>query len=268
MRIQGLREMVVQSKCRLGLWLLSFIIATLACSANAQSGLEDPARRKWLECDVDWISSEATVGPNFSVRVSFHGAPVAGPRISLRKDGKVGATERTNSQGIARFRAVSPGTYRTYSPDGLLFPSSSLEIEVKAGQTSAETVEIDWPDRFIAVRNPHGRFQVSEELDSPELPLRNASVELHDLRTGRLLESVFTDANGDYEFATKDSGIYALRLTLPKKGKADPDHRDLAIELDPVAKEGSIPEMKVAQSDCSGVQLFQRSQEDDTWEEH
>jgi hypothetical protein len=33
---------------------------------------------------------------------------------------------------------------------------------------------------------------------------------------------------------------------------------DLAVELDPAAQESTIPELKVNQSDCAGVQLFRK----------
>jgi hypothetical protein len=53
---------------------------------------------------------------------------------------------------------------------------------------------------------------------------------------------------------------------LPKKEQAGFENRDLAVELDPSAKEYSILEMKVVQSDCYGVQLLRRSPTDDLWE--
>ena len=241
------------------LWRLAAVVTFLACAAGAQSQTDGQTLRKWLDCDVSWIFSDATVGPDFLLKVSFHGTPVAGHRISLRKDREVVATARTNSQGNARFHAVPPGSYHADSPDGVLFPSGNLEIEVKAGRTPSEKVEVEWPASSIAVRNLRGRFGVSEQLDSPELPLRNASVELRDLRSARFIESALTDANGDFEFITKDSGLYALRLTLMKQGELGFEYRDLAIELDPAAKEPAIPEMKAIRSNCAGVQLFREN---------
>jgi hypothetical protein len=74
----------------------------------------------------------------------------------------------------------------------------------------------------------------------------------------RLIESVQTDDNGSYEFSTAEPGLFVLRVKLPARGKIESGKDDLAVELDPAAKEVSIPEMKVLQSECSGVQLFRR----------
>jgi hypothetical protein len=117
----------------------------------------------------------------------------------------------------------------------------------------------------IATRSLLGKFTVSEQLNSPEIPLRNALIELRDVYSAKLLETVSTDANGDYQFSTTDPGVYALRLVLPKKWRAGFENRDLAVELDPSADEYSIPEIKVFQSDCKGVELFRRSPTEDHW---
>jgi hypothetical protein len=196
----------------------------------------------------------------------FRGAPVGGTRISLNKVGKVVATARTNQQGVARFDVIPPGTYDSESPDGLLFPSGRLVIKVEAGHASGERVTLHWPNYSVAYRLLRGRFTIAEQPNDPGTPLRNAVVELRDVYTARLIESGSTDANGDYEFATTDPGLYALRLVLPKKGQAGLESRDLAIELDATAKDYSIPEMKVVQSDCYGIQLLRRSTTEDLWE--
>lgn len=210
--------------------------------------------------------TEETVGPSFSLKVSFHGTPVAGTRITLNKGRKALATARTNRGGFARFERIAPGKYDAESPDGLLFPSGRLVIEIKADHSAGEKLTLHWPSDSVAYRVLRGRFTISEELNDPEIPLRSTVVELRDVYTARLIESGSTDANGDYEFATTDPGLYALRLVLPKKGQAGFENRDLAVELDPSAKEYSIPEMKVVQSDCYGVQLFRRSKTEDHWE--
>jgi hypothetical protein len=218
------------------------------------------------------MMSDATVGSDFSVNVSFHGKPITRARVVLYKEISasgtgVVATARTDSRGTARFRAIPSGSYYPDSPDGLLFRSDSLLIKVEAGHDSSEKAEVEWPSNPIAVRNLQGRFNIAEEVNGSELPLRNTGLKLLDVYTAMLIESVQTDANGDFEFTTKDPGIYALRLTLPLKGEPGSEDRDLAIELDPAAKEGSIPEMTVVQSDCAGVQLLRRSETGDGWEE-
>jgi hypothetical protein len=246
-----------------------FTLTTFTCFALGQSQEISEPHRKWLECDLDWIFSKFSVGSHFVLKVSFHGTPVIGARIVLKEHsgGGVLATVKTDYRGMARFDAIPKGSYLLDSVDGLLFPSDGLIITVQAGRVASDKIAVDWPDDAIAVQNLRGRFSVSpEEADNVDIPLRNANIELRDLRTSRLIESAQTDANGEYEFATKDSGLYALRLTLPNNDGAGSDYHDLAIELDPTAKEIAIPEMKAVQSDCNGLQLFQRSEKDDTWE--
>jgi hypothetical protein len=245
---------------------LFILLAILGSVARAQEFDHEFDRM----CVFDFLYSQATVGPDFSLKISFHEAPVAGSRISLMKDERAVATAKTDSHGIARFTAIPAGKYYANSPDGLLFPSGSLEIEVKAENAAgkkAEKFELDWPNHSIAVRYLRGRFDVAEEAGGPQIPLRNALVELRDVRTARLIEYVQTDANGDYEFATNDPGIYALRLTLPKKKEAGSESRDLAVEIDPAAVEGSIPELEAVQSDCDGRELLQRSDTGEGWVE-
>jgi hypothetical protein len=131
-------------------------------------------------------------------------------------------------------------------------------IKVKAGQASGQRVTLDWPDHSIAVRNLRGRFSFSEKPDAPGLPLRAADVELRDIYTSRLIESAYTDANGDFELATKDPGIYAVRLLLPKKNGEEVEKRDLAVELDPAAKEFSFPELRVRKCDCPAFNCYEQ----------
>ena len=241
-----------------------FLLILGTASAQGQE-LAEP-HKKWLLCDVDWMFTEETVGPSFSLKTSFHGTPVARARITLNKDGKVAATATTNKKGVAHFVSVPRGKYDPESPDGLLFPSGRLVIEVKPKHASGERVSLDWPNSSRAYRLLRGRFTTSEDVNDHEIPMRNILVELRDVYTARLIESGYTDANGDYQFSTNDPGLYALRLVLPKKGQSGFENRDLAVELNPSAKEYSMPEMKVVQSDCYGVQLLRRSSTDDLWE--
>lgn len=230
--------------------------------------MQEPAEpyKKWLDCVFVWPFTKEAVGPSLLLKASFHGTPVVGARITLNKDGKVAATATTNEKGVARFVSIPPGNYEPGAPDGLLFPSGSLVIEVEAERVSGEKLSLDWPSLSLAFRFLRGRFTTSGEVGDTAIPLRNTVVELRDVYTARLIESTSTDANGDYQFSTNDPGLYALRLVLPKKGQAGFENRDLAIELDPSAKENSIPEMKVVQSDCDGVELLRKSARDDVWE--
>jgi hypothetical protein len=247
---------------------LAVAVAILCCCSFAQDqdSNDTHPKRKWLECDVDWIFSDETVGPGFSLQLSFHGSPIAGVSISLSGSESAVFTAKTNSHGVAHFSAIPPGKYHPSSPGGLLFPSGSLVIEAKADHASGQKLKLDWPGYSVTTRDLRGKFTASQELSDPAIPLRNAPVELLDPYTSKLVESGHTDVNGDYEFATRIPGVYALRLKVGKKDESGSETHDLPVELDPGAKEYSIPEMKAVHSDCNGLQLLRKSETEDRWE--
>ncbi len=247
---------------------LAVAIAVLCGCSLAQDldSSEERPKRQWLECDVDWMFSQETVGPAFSLQVSFHGSPIPGVPISLDKSKGGAFTARTNSHGVAHFGAIPPGRYDPSSPNGLLFPSGSLVIEVKADHASHEKLKLDWPGYSIPTQNLRGKFTTSKELSNPAIPLRNAPLELLDPYTSKLIESGYTDINGDYEFATRTPGVYALRLSVAKRDGSSAETHDLPVELEPGAREFSIPEMKAVHSDCNGLQLLRKSETEDLWE--
>jgi len=253
-------------------WRFGLLVAVLACGAYAQKQELSKPYRKWLECDVVWPFSVEGVGPDFSMNVSFKEAPVAWARIALvRGDGEVVAIAETDSNGTAEFSAIVPGSYTPRAEDGLLFPDNEF-IDVKASHRSGEEIKVFWPGMTVAVRALHGRLTTSKEVSDEGLPWRDGNVELLDLHTGRLIESTHTDGDGSYEFTTVQPGLYVFRATMPenKKGNTSESH-DLAVELDPSAKEAAMPEMKVLQSECAGVQLYRKTGIDlagkDIWEQ-
>ena len=98
----------------------------------------------------------------------------------------------------------------------------------------------------------------AEETDL-NLPLRLATVKLVDLRSSRVVETQRTIDDGSYEFSTIEPGLYVIRITpRVNEKKTKSLSGDLAVELDPAARESTIPELKVAQSDCAGVQLLRK----------
>ena len=206
------------------------------------------------------------------MKLSFRKSPVQGVRVVLTSggtmrsgpdDGRVVATAKADSRGIAHFFAVPAGAYMASVQDGLLF--SEPEVKVLDSEKSGQEFALDWPVEAIPVRALRGRLTMSEELSEEPTPLQEASVELLDLRTSRLIEASQTNENGSYEFSTVTPGLYVLRVNRPAKGKIESGKRDLAVELDPAAREVAIPEMKVLQSECAGVQLFQKIGND--WEQ-
>ncbi len=204
----------------------SAFLVVLIGTAHAQEPKLAEPYTKWLECDVDWIFTEEVVGPSFSLKILFHGTPVAGTRITLNKDGKAAATATTNQHGIAYFVSIPPGKYDPESPDGLLFPSGRLVIEVQAKHPFGQKVSLNWPNYSLAYRFLRGRFTISDQVNDPGIPLRKALIELRDVYTAKVIESGSTDANGDYQFSTTNPRLYALRLVLPKKGQAGFENRE------------------------------------------
>ena len=249
------------------LWLALFLSA-LGCGVVAQPQQVPEPSYEWLRCDADWIFSDEEVGSNFSIQISFHEAPVAGARIELERAGKVMAGARTDSRGVAHFTSMPPGEYWPRATDGLGFPIGSKEIKVVLNHRAVENVKLNWPAHSISVRGVRGRLTTSEQLDDPDAPMQSQRVDLLDLRTAQLIESVQTNANGEYEFKTVEPGLYTLRVTLLKKDEQGSESHDLAVEIDPAALDYALPEMKVVQSDCNGVHFYRRSNRADwTWEQ-
>jgi hypothetical protein len=249
-------------------------VLILGISSFAQEeGSNAHPKRRWLECDVSWLFTHHDVGSDFSLKVSFHQAPLSGLRVALARGGMLVdqgqpsglvATAVTDSSGTARFSAVPAGKYTPVERDGLLFPDD--EIEVHADADLNGEIGIEWPLNSRPVRTLHGTLLTTVEGSSSDRPLQSAAVMLMDLRSSRVLETQHTIADGSYEFSTTEPGLYVVRVTPPAKDKkTKPQSRDIAIELDPAAQESAIPDMKVQQSDCNGVQLLRRVATD-RWE--
>jgi hypothetical protein len=235
--------------------------------AQDQDANDAQAKPKWLLCDVDWIFTPYDVESNFSVKLSFHQAPLPGMRVVLDPSGELtNASEHkrapviatTDVAGTAQFFAVPPGKYSVGAKDGLWFPSN--ELTVHADGAFDKGIEIEWPLDPLPVRTPRGRLITQAEETDLERPLQPATVELVDLRSSRVVETQHTIEDGSYEFSKIEPGLYVVRVIPPAKRKnAKPKSGDLAIELDPSANESTIPEMKVEQSECAGVQLLRRA---------
>jgi hypothetical protein len=234
--------------------------------AQDQGANDAHPKRTWLECGVDWIFTHRDVGSDFSVKLSFHQAPLSGLRIGLARGGMLPdagnpsglvATAVTDSSGVARFSAVPAGKYTAVERDGLLFPDD--EIEVHADADPGEEITMEWPLVSLPVRTLRGKLIAQAEEADVERPLQPATVELVDLRSSKVLETQSTIGDGSYEFSTIEPGLYVVRVIPPAKDEKAPANGDIAIELDPAAKESTIPEMKVEQSECAGVQLLRRA---------
>jgi hypothetical protein len=236
--------------------------------AQDQDANDAHPKRNWLACDVIWaISDPSPVGREFSVKLSFHQAPLPNIQVTLTPSGeladasghpRIEITAVTDSSGTAHFSAVSLGKYTVGAMDGLEFPSIELTVHAK-GHFDRE-IAIEWPLLPLPVRTLRGKLITQTEETDVERPLQPATVELVDLRSSKVLETQSTIGDGSYEFLTIEPGLYVVRVIPPAKDeKTTPASGDIVIELDPAAKQSTIPEMKVEQSECAGVQLLRRA---------
>jgi hypothetical protein len=242
------------------------VAAAIVCGCSSAQG-QDPndaqAKQKWLLCDYDWISTPYDVGSDFSLNLSFRQVPLPGIRVVLTPGGELAdasvrrgapVTAVTDSTGTAHFLAVPSGKYYAAAKNGLFFPSNEVTVHTD-GDFDTE-VEIEWPLVPLPVRALRGKLAVPQEGAGADRPLRFATAQLVDLRSSRVIETQRTSADGSYGFSTVKPGLYVVRIIPPQKvKKTETASGDLAVELDPVAQEPTIPEMRVLQSDCAGVQL-------------
>jgi len=238
------------------------------CSfAQDQGSNIAPAYRKWLACDLDWIFTPYDVSSNFSIRLSFRQEQLPGIRVVLTPSGesadasghrRVPIAAVTDSSGTAHFLGVPAGQYNAGPKNGLFFPSN--EVTVHADGDFDNELVIEWPLDLneLPVRALRGKLVVPGKPAGADRPLQQATVKLLDLRSSRVIETTRTLDNGSYQFSTAEPGLYAVRVIPPtkeKEEKTEPVSGDLAVELDPAAQESTVPEMRVTQSDCAGVQL-------------
>jgi len=240
------------------------------CSFAQNQGLpEVQPQRKWLVCDVDWIFTPYDVGTDFSVKLSYHQQPLPGIRVVITPSGelrdaggrlRVPVTAMTDSSGTAHFLAVTLGKYNAEAKNGLDFPSNEVTVHGAGEGDFDAAIEIRWPLEPLPVRTLRGRLLAPGEGDKPDRPFRSATVNLVDLRSSRVVETQRTLEDGSYEFSTVEPGLFVVRVIPPTKDKQTKElSGDLAVELDPVAEEPTIPELKVLQSECAGVQLLRQT---------
>jgi hypothetical protein len=245
---------------------VSLVVAvTIVCGCSFAQDQESnvaPAEFEHL-CVLSWLSTPYDVGTDFSVTLSFRQAPLPGIRVVLTPTGesadgsghsRVPVTAVTDPSGTAHFLAVPAGKYYATAKNGIFFPSN--EVTVHADGNFDGEIEIEWPLVPLPVRALRGKLAVPQEGAGADRPLRFATAQLVDLRSSRVIETQRTSADGSYGFSTVKPGLYVVRIIPPHKDKkTEAASGDLAVELDPVAQEPTIPEMRVPQSDCAGVQL-------------
>jgi len=242
----------------------------VGCSlAQNQDSPNVQTERKWLTCDIDWIFTPYEVGSDFSVKLSFHQAPLPGIRVVLTPSGeprdasghrRVPVTAMTDSSGTAHFLAVPPGKYTAGAKNGLGFPSNEVTVHGAGDGDFDAEIEIEWPLEPVAVRALRGRLLGPGLGDEPDHPYLAATVNLVDLRSSRVVETQRTLEDGSYQFSTVESGLFVVRVIPPAKGKKTNDlSGDLSVELDAAAQEPTVPALKVVESECDGVQLLRET---------
>jgi len=245
-----------------------------AVTVHAQSASVD--RDHWMSCTVTGLIGDHYLqGPNFSIRVFFRDQPVSGVKVVLTDEtaqpspGVMG-TAHTGSDGVARFFAIPSGMYQAHIDQALLSPSQEIEVHANEAQTNnsgAEEVRIEWPWSPAVTRSVRG-WLTSWQKDSPQnrserRPFVRALVQLLDLRSGKLLASTHTNADGYYEFAVSSDGLYVLRVS---EGQ-DPSRTayDRAVEVAWQASRDSMPRLEVDHA-CGGglVELPDATDQQDT----
>jgi hypothetical protein len=238
-------------------------ILTACCGAQNQDS-KAAAKPKWLTCDVDWIFTPYDVASDFSIRLAFRQAPLPDIRVELNPTGESAnrdgrrsrtVTAMTDSSGTAHFLSVPAGVYAASAKNALFFPSN--EVTVHADGDFDSEITMEWPLEPLPIRVLRGKLTTSAAGNKTNRPLRVATVELVDVYSSKVIESQHTSDDGSYEFSTGEPGLYAVRVTPPYQDKhKERQSGELAIELDPTAKESTIPDLNVVQSECNGVQLF------------
>ena len=217
---------------------------------QAQTGSPDSGH--WPTCNGDWIDHDRTTGPNFTVRVSFRGAPIVGTRVvltdaveSVQNNSAVIASHKTDSDGIAHFTGIPRGTYMAHLDQALLAPGEDVYVE--ANDNSSSEFQIEWPEAPIVARSVQGwirSWQKSSPQNRSELrPHANVLIQLLDLRSGKRLASMHTNADGYYEFFTAKDGLYILRIGE----HSDPsiDSYDQAVDVASDATLEHVPDLEV-----------------------
>jgi len=244
--------------------LVLFVLVAAGVSAgNAQT--ESAYEGHWLNCAGSWLIGDHGSGPNFTVKVTFRGQPISGVKVVLtgesadptQNPGGLIATDHTDSNGVAHFFAIPPGTYQPHVDQALL--ASSKQIEVKADSSSSEEVQIEWPSAPITTRSARGWIR-SGQKSSPQnrsemLPHKNVLIQLLDLRAGKMLASQYTNAEGYYEFSVARDGLYALRVNE----HPDPsiNSYDQAVEVAGDALLEHIPDLEVSRICGQGLVQLQ-----------
>jgi len=124
------------------------------------------------------------------------------------------------------------------------------EITIDAGDPAAPEIRFEWPEKSVQAHKLFGRVVLSRQANQKPMPLRNALVQLLDLRTARLLAQTRTSDDGTYEFAHSDPGRYVVRFNDDADDLTS-DFEQMAVEVKDLAINDGIPILKIVKTKCS-----------------
>jgi hypothetical protein len=214
----------------------SMLIVLLCLGVIAgEDNSSDP--KSWLACDIDYMFTSYTVGPDFTVTVKSKFKSVSQLKMVLDGEGiseskVVSIMKTTGTDGVARFRAVKPGKYSLCLEE--LTGPGSAEVTVVSNPRDPDQIVLDWPDIEYSLLNVSGRMISFQD----RMPLKGAQVLLLDIPAGHEIARTATDADGHYTFPLPKDGVYVLRF----KPSATSDRRqDFGVEVNSVTVKGEMP---------------------------
>ena len=195
-----------------------------------------------------------SVGSDFRVKVEDRGRPVKGLRLVLTPSGNLSA--RTGPDGIASFQAIPPGNYGLKAPVDMNLPST-ISLNVSANRTAGEVVPFKWPSlASIPVRALRGTIR--GPIFNPRGPQPNATIDLMEALSGKVLRSFQTTGWGQFDVPDVTAGLYFLVLKSFDPPIAGPISGAIAIDVNPSASADRVA-IDVGWTSCG---LFYRNSAD------
>jgi hypothetical protein len=214
--------------------LLLFIIRTI-CPVFASESFREPIH----------------VARTFSVRVQDRGKPVARLRVALMTFTGIPQAEiartTTNALGIAKFENVRTGPYYLQWGEWNIAPKE----EIRVGRGHKQLIR-EWPCCVIEVQQIVGNVTAPKWIfadpaerikllaSNQTAPLTGVQLELHELRTNRLVSRSEVDQLGRFRFDDVTPGIYVLHAVGGADQKLRSVEGDILLEVNPHAAPGQL----------------------------
>jgi hypothetical protein len=219
-----------------GVWVLVCLSATVSTACS-------------------YLVAQINVGPQFRLRVTDRGAPVVGARYELRKNdaptGDPVAVCLTDSEGVAKFTDLQPGTYRLgRSSDP--FDHRAI-VDVSGDGETGKTVEWTLPEwNPIAIRTASGTL--IGPAFYPSMSQSPFSLALLDVESGEKIKTTISDSKGHFSFGPDvPDGRYFLHIS----NNQNPYGGRVLIEIRPGAKHPNL-DLDLLWSNCTGLRSVVR----------